>query len=150
MIEAVGSIGRTALAESPSRPVSEEQVVELQRPTSLEAADFAQAAAQPWHETVAVPPTEGNGLLTRLAEQVDGLSDYLQTLIPTQVHQKGGGIIEETSPARKENTLPKAQDQIDEAVAQIERAYMFAVETTMASRGSTESTKILNTLLKGQ
>ena len=43
-----------------------------------------------------------------------------------------------------------SRDAMAAAVSQMERAYMFAIETTMASRGSTESTKIFNTLLKGQ
>ena len=36
------------------------------------------------------------------------------------------------------------------AVAAMEHAYFFAIETSIASRGSTEMTKIFNTLLKGQ
>lgn len=37
-----------------------------------------------------------------------------------------------------------------DAVSQLQGVYTFAIETTLASRGSTESTKIFNTLLKGQ
>lgn len=37
-----------------------------------------------------------------------------------------------------------------DAVAGLEGSYTFAIEATLASRGSTETTKIMNTLLKGQ
>ncbi len=37
-----------------------------------------------------------------------------------------------------------------DAMNQLQGVYTFAIETTLASRGSTESTKIFNTLLKGQ
>lgn len=39
---------------------------------------------------------------------------------------------------------------MEQAVSGMQDAYVFAIQTTMASRGSTETTKIFNTLLKGQ
>lgn len=39
---------------------------------------------------------------------------------------------------------------MEDAVAGMQGAYVFAIETTLASRGSTELTKVFNTLLKGQ
>lgn len=114
------------------------------QPSAAAAADFAdaaRAAASP-AEVLALPPmraeTWGGPLVHRLETAM--------------AHMKmpeagtGGRTPDAAGP------LPTTFDKqtMDAAVAQMERAYMFAVETTMASRGSTETTKIFNTLLKGQ
>ncbi len=42
------------------------------------------------------------------------------------------------------------REVLSDAMAQMQRAYIFATETMLAVRGSTEATKVFNTLLKGQ
>jgi hypothetical protein len=82
-------------------------------------------------------------LSSRLADQADDLSAHLAALNPmSPSHDVPNSKAGPASTA--------AKDQMDQAVAHMERAYMLAIETTMISRGSTEATKIFNTLLKGQ
>lgn len=53
------------------------------------------------------------------------------------------------SPSAADASSPLTKSMAD-AVAGMQGAYAFAIETTLASRGSTELTKVFNTLLKGQ
>ncbi len=118
-----------------------------QIPTSQDQADFARAAAQ--SRPVEVPSSfspSSDGLGASLAHQVDQLAHHLASFTGDAGPAASGS---NAAPAGKAPaTLTPAET--GGAVAQMEQAYMFAIETTMASRGSTESTKIFNTLLKGQ
>ena len=130
---------------SPQAPI---QVADRpQMPTSQDQADFARAAAQsrPVEVPSSVSPSS-DGLGASLAHQVDQLAQHLASFTGEAGAAAAGA---NAAPAGKAvATLTPAETS--GAVAQMEQAYMFAIETTMASRGSTESTKIFNTLLKGQ
>lgn len=71
-----------------------------------------------------------------LSQKLEGLSSYLD--------QWGSQPAPQTTDAASD---PANAAQL---VAQIQATYTFAIETTLVSKGSTETTKIFNTLLKGQ
>lgn len=145
MIEAIAAIGALpqgagGVAQAAPEPMA------LRQPSRAEAADFARAVgSSPLVETTVAPSTGGDDLSARLAAQANQLSAHLQSLGPSPASADTSA-----APAAGSHPLADARTQMGDAVAQIERAYMFAIETTMASRGSTETTKIFNTLLKGQ
>ena len=118
-----------------------------QIPTSQDGEAFARAAAQTQPVDVQSSlPSSSDGIGGTLVHQVEQMARHLSSLassVPAPANAGPGGVA---------GAKPPGMDRADTsaAVAQIERAYMFAIETTMASRGSTESTKIFNTLLKGQ
>lgn len=98
------------------------------------AASFTQ-------EVRAVQPSSAQALGRDMADRLQGLSDRLRGWsTPTAANpaEKGSGA-SQSSPL-----------QAGDAVSQLQAVYTFAIETTLASRGSTETTKIFNTLLKGQ
>ena len=106
-------------------------------------------------------PPSSDSLTNRLAHQADALSRYvggLQDQLGHAIPSANGSASADAAAeprvigpdgAHKGGVTDGAADMRG-AVSQMERAYVFAIETTMASRGSTESTKIFNTLLKGQ
>ncbi|KXV50948.1 hypothetical protein ACLEIY_15020 [Acetobacter tropicalis] len=71
-----------------------------------------------------------------LSQKLEGLSSYLD--------QWG------SQPATQAADVASDPANAAELVAQIQATYTFAIETTLVSKGSTETTKIFNTLLKGQ
>jgi len=114
----------------------------LQRPSAAQADEFARASGTAeLHDVQATPPSSDGGLAGRIARQADALASQLK--MPAAAGQPA------TADVQHEGGL-SSKDTMNAAVSQMERAYMFAIETTMASRGSTETTKIFNTLLKGQ
>jgi hypothetical protein len=147
MVEAIGALGQFSAAsaiDAPPTQTLDARAAALREPTAADTAAFARAAAsQPVGEIQATPPARSDGLSSRLADQADDLSAHLASLNPMSP-----GHDVPNSKAGPASTA--AKDQMDQAVAQMERAYMLAIETTMISRGSTEATKIFNTLLKGQ
>ncbi|WP_131115249.1 hypothetical protein [Lichenihabitans psoromatis] len=153
MIEAIAAVQQLAAAKDPvpagvqSVDVSSQAV---QRPNATEAADFAEAAGRTAHEVPAAAPSSTDSLATRLAHQADAMASRLK--IPEGFGQAAKTTQPEAPVAANDSMHTPGFDKenMTAAVSQMERAYMFAIETTMASRGSTESTKIFNTLLKGQ
>ncbi|KXV69386.1 hypothetical protein AD951_06880 [Acetobacter malorum] len=71
-----------------------------------------------------------------LSQKLEGLSSYLD--------QWG------SQPATQATDVASDPANAAQLVAQIQATYTFAIETTLVSKGSTETTKIFNTLLKGQ
>lgn len=110
-------------------------------PPVASAAATAETAA-PAHaasftqEVRAVQPSSAQALGRDMADRLQGLSDRL----------RGWSTPAASNPADKAGSPLQAGD----AVSQLQAVYTFAIETTLASRGSTETTKIFNTLLKGQ
>jgi hypothetical protein len=118
----------------------------LHQPSAAQATDFARAASVPLvSEMQAAPPPSADGLSHQIGRQMDALIAHLKG--PESAKGSDAAATLEGG-TKKEVGLDK--DRMAAAVSQMERAYMFAIETTMASRGSTESIKIFNTLLKGQ
>ena len=117
-------------------------------PTAHEASAFADAVAQaePAGQVNASLPSSSatHGLAAELADKADAFAKHI-------------GSVGHGPDAAKAATEPPPAAGIagmkavlDQSLDSMHGAYMFAVETTMASRGSTETTKIFNTLLKGQ
>lgn len=134
----------TSVGAPPGHPQVELMAQPAPQPSAAEAADFANAAragAAP-AEVMALPPARAEAWGGSLVHRLEAAMAHMK------MPEAGtGGLTPETAgPAP--TTLNR--DAASAAVAQMERAYMFAIETTMASRGSTETTKIFNTLLKGQ
>ena len=149
MIEAITGPQQIAVAQDPSAPATQDVALPdgpLQQPSGIQAAEFGRAtAAAPVREVNAVPAPSTPGWTGGVAHQMDLLASHLKVL------DAGHEPPESTSFAKRPHTSEtNGKEAMAEAVSQMERAYMFAIETTMASRGSTETTKILNTLLKGQ
>lgn len=117
----------------------------LQRPSDQQAADFAGAieGARPSEVEAGLPPSR-DGLSDRISRQAEAMVSRLR--LPDGSKEPSGSTMGAPTP----HTASLDPAMMNDAVARMERAYMFAIETTMASRGSTESTKIFNTLLKGQ
>ncbi len=151
MVESLAIEGVTAqLAQAPANDPGSAgsaqihlPVEPMQQPSAAQAADFSHAAAMAVpNDMRAALPSASNGLVDRIAHEAETLAARLK-------------VPDETTRSAEAATGEAPQAGLDKgtmasAVSQMERAYMFAIETTMASRGSTESTKIFNTLLKGQ
>ena len=149
MIEAITGPQQIAVAQDPSAPATQDVALPdgpLQQPSGIQAAEFGRAtAAAPVHEVNAAAAPSTPGWTGGVAHQMDMLASHLKVL--DAAHEPS----DSTSLAKRPHTSEtNRKEAMAEAVAQMERAYMFAIETTMASRGSTETTKIFNTLLKGQ
>ena len=130
------------LASRPAAPASAQDAAAFSR--AVQASEPSAGATASIEAQAALPPS-ADSLSSRLAKQADALSRQLSSM------QAGLNPTPQATPAAG-GPAPTAFDkaETDGAVAQMEHAYMFAIETTLASRGSTESTKIFNTLLKGQ
>lgn len=175
-IQAAGAAGPQSPAGSPAPAgpaglgaMPPEMVPE--QPSAAEAAAFAQAAGLPGPqagvaESWAARPAVGGSLGHRLAQQAESLAAHLRAPGAGLGDMGGMGNLGAggegampgfgapgTMPAGPHDlsqTLAANKAEISQSLDRMERAYMFAIETTMASRGSTEATKIFNTLLKGQ
>ncbi len=122
-----------------------------QTPTAQDGAEFARAAAQ--SAPVQGTPIQGApvDMPAAMPQPADGIGGTLMRQVE-QMTRHMSGLQDGMAPRPPATPGAAGSDHadMDRAVAQIEHAYTFAIETTMASRGSTESTKIFNTLLKGQ
>jgi|ERR1700730_6283911 hypothetical protein len=118
----------------------------LQRPSNAQAAEFSRATQDAAvREVNAAPVASPSEWGAGVAHQVDNLASHLKGF------NAGHKSLDfAAAPERPHTTAEDSKEELTGAVSQMERAYMFAIEATMASRGSTEATKILNTLLKGQ
>ena len=128
-----------------------------QIPTSQDGADFARAAAAQGAplDIQSSMPAMSSGIGASLAHQMGQIAQHLSSLAgnapaPSNAAPAANGDRMDAAGPPGAKLASLNQTDTSAAVAQIEHAYMFAIETTMASRGSTESTKIFNTLLKGQ
>jgi hypothetical protein len=149
VVEAITGLQQIAVAQDPGSPASQDVSLldgPLQQPSGIQAAEFDRATAvAPVREVNAAPAPSAPGLSGGVAHQMDMLASHLKVL------DAAHGPSESTSFAKRPHTSEtNGKEAMAEAVSRMERAYMFAIETTMASRGSTETTKIFNTLLKGQ
>jgi len=122
-----------------------------QVPGAQDGAEFARAA-QGASLDQGSPLDQGASVdMAALPPASDGIGGALMRQVEQMTLHMGG--LNASMPAHPPGG-PAAtglnQADMQGAVSQIEHAYSFAIETTMASRGSTESTKIFNTLLKGQ
>ncbi len=163
-VPAVASPGLQSTGGMPDIQVADR----MPAPAAHDSAEFARAAAQatsgqgaPLDVPASLPPSS-TGVGANLMQQLEQLTRHLGSL--QGAPPAGGGAQAEPGGAASNAAAPPLSDpqatgphavgfdraSMDGAVAQIEHAYTFAIETTMASRGSTESTKIFNTLLKGQ
>lgn len=116
----------------------------MQTPTAQQASDFAHAIATSAPDQLSAPlPAEATRLSTSISDNVNAFVRHVQSV--GQLPQVG-----EHAPGSSSSGLSEVRQTVDESMSTMRSAYAFAIETTMASRGSTETTKIFNTLLKGQ
>lgn len=136
MSDAIGAVsGLTgAQAGGAAAPDMQETSAPPQMSDQL-GAEFHQAMRQ---EISFVPDQTGGATAMgqALSQKLEGISSYL--------NQWG------TQPATQTEQAPSDPANAAQLVAQIQATYTFAIETTLVSKGSTETTKIFNTLLKGQ
>jgi hypothetical protein len=146
-MEAVGRLQPVSAAQDfRSLPTQKVELsnAPLPQPSHSQALDFERAvAARPVHEVRAAPVPASFGWTGGVANQLDSLASHLRVLSADQKPL-------ESSPDFSPSSELKSKDVATDAVTQMERVYMLAIEATMASRASTEATKIFNTLLKGQ
>ena len=144
----VPSIQVADLASQPPAQVSAQDAAAFSRAVQMQ--DQVPGVASPMEVQAALPPS-ADSLSSRMSKQADALSHRFTSLqaqlnpAPDNKPPAGQGT-DAGSPA----PMDAHKAEIDSAMTQMHSAYMFAIETTMASHGSTESTKIFNTLLKGQ
>ena len=106
---------------------------------------FDRVAQQPTAEVQAAAIPSDLGLADRFSS---GLQDASVQLSKWQKsHSASVGVSSASSLVDPAHPITNA---MAEAVGNLQGAYQFAIETTLASRGSTELTKVFNTLLKGQ
>ena len=153
MIDAVGSLAPSQALLPETLATAQAASAPWQQPSAVEVAMFERAAALP--EVEAVPHQIGDALSTRLVHQIDSLSAHLQA--PPLPLQNQGLENPAQAPADPKTFGNPSQavratdwEKTQQAVAEMDRVYMFAIETMLASRGSTETTKIFNVLLRGQ
>ena len=113
---------------------------------SVSAADAASFAREASHvqQVQAPQPTAAQSLGEDLAHRLESFSSSLGGVQPPAAGhaQPGEGA--------SHGAQPGMAEVIGDAMSQLQGVYAFAIQTTLASRGSTESTKVFNTLLKGQ
>ena len=110
-----------------------------------DAAAFEQAAGTPIHEVQAASVQDRSTLGGQFSS---GLQDLSVQLAGWQkAHAAAAAPAVSSAADGAPSSLTKS---MADAVAGMQGAYAFAIETTLASRGSTELTKVFNTLLKGQ
>lgn len=131
--------------------------------TPAAALDFARAtqehitslpSAQPaaTDQAAAIPSTRLADFGHALLDNIDKIARFDQSLpgsaaAPSDAPAVNAGF----APVAGIPPQPNAAHQdMQQAIAQLDHAYLFAVQTTLASHGSTETTKIFNTLMKGQ
>jgi hypothetical protein len=149
MIEAVGLFQAINEPNSPSAGDSSQSPdlsdVSLERPTESQAADFARATANlPIREVNAAPVPPAQETTNVVVHTFESLTSHPQTFKVDSDHFEG--LPPQNKPTREEPD----SNWLEHAIAQMDGAFAFATATTMAGRGATEATKILNTLLKGQ
>ena len=144
----VPSIQVADLASQPPGQVSAQDAAAFSR--AIQAQGQVPGVAAPTEVQAALPPS-ADGLSSRLSREADALSHHL-TDMQAQLNPApdSASATSQGTDAGSPAPMDAHKAEIDGAMAQMHHAYMFAIETTMASHGSTESTKIFNTLLKGQ
>ncbi|MGI4979448.1 MAG: hypothetical protein ACRYHB_03510 [Janthinobacterium lividum] len=115
--------------------------------TPTDADSFTRAAAK-IPEVQVQPPSAAQALGQDLTHRLEQLSTRLQTSF--QPPAENAPVRDGVSASSEGGGAPKPTDVVGSAVSQMQAVYAFAIETTLVSRGSTETTKIFNTLLKGQ
>ena len=110
-----------------------------------DAAAFEHAAGVAVPEVQAASVQDGSTLAGHLSSSLQDLSVQLAGWQKAHATVAAPGA--SPSAADAPSSLTKS---MADAVAGMQGAYTFAIETTLASRGSTELTKVFNTLLKGQ
>ena len=142
-VAAVTGLGG-APAPSPGVEVADISASAAPAPPASDAAQFAQEASHV-QEVQASRASAAQSIGQDLTHRLQGLSEHLQGWqkpAPMEhAHAAAGGHAGSGGAAGTASS---------DAVSQLQGVYAFAIETTLASRGSTESTKIFNTLLKGQ
>lgn len=108
----------------------------------------------PSQEIDAASPETGHGLSSRVSQQANALFDHLKSLDPhaeavsrEPLSDGSGGA---ASGVHGKGMTESKKVTINDSISQMEHAYLFAIEATLASHGSTEASKIFNTLLRGQ
>ena len=133
-----------AAAPSPGVEVADISASAAPAPSASDAAQFAQEVSHV-QEVQAPRASAAQSIGQDLTHRLQGLSEHLQGWqkpAPMEhAHAAAGGHAGSSGAAGTGS---------GDAVSQLQGVYAFAIETTLASRGSTESTKIFNTLLKGQ
>lgn len=117
-------------------------------PASNEAAEFSQALHVQREPDVSAAVVVAPGLGSHISAGLQEISSKLalwHTPASTDTEMSTG--LYQAPDSAIPHTLTSA---MTEAVAGLQGAYVFAIQATLVSRGSTEGTKILNTLLKGQ
>ncbi|WP_407158259.1 hypothetical protein [Bradyrhizobium sp. STM 3557] len=145
MIEVVGALA--AVQDTHPSPATNAGASEtaLERPTQHQVDEFARAIeVSAVHEVSAGPVPSTGGMAAGAAHQLESFASHLK-VFEVQNHHAGSAASSDQPPLDVPNSSVAS-----DAIAQMDRAYTFAIEATMASRGPTEVTKILNTLLKGQ
>ena len=136
-----GHLAATATTDKPHQ-VEVAKMSALEQPDASHTAAFSQALSQPPVEVQAPAPSEASIIRSDISRRVEALSAHLTTW------QNGTSAANPTS--ANQLGLGDASTTVGSLTSQMKGAYTFAIETTLLSHGSTESTKIFNTLLKGQ
>ena len=152
-IDAVGSLAPSQALLPEALSAAQAASASWQQPPAVEVAKFERAAALP--EVEAVPHQAGDALSARLAHQIDSLSAHLQAPPPLLQNQALENPAQDRADPKTAGNPSQAghstdREKTQQAVVEMDRVYMFAIETMLASRGSTETTKIFNVLLRGQ
>lgn len=145
-IVAVAGIGSAAEPAGNLQP-SDVSVAGAAAPSAsaADAASFARAASQV-PEVQASQPSAAQLLGQDLAHRLDGFSATLQGW----QRPNAAGHAQPAASAAEGASHAGPAGVMGDMVNQLQGVYAFAIQTTLASRGSTESTKVFNTLLKGQ
>jgi hypothetical protein len=115
------------------------------QPAASEVLDFARSVAAAAvqgatvREVEAIHPSAEGHWTDWIARQTKDLATSLK--FPDSPTDATG-----VTPQADAHDIP---DSVKESISEMHRAYTFAIKASLASRGSTEVTKIFNTLLKG-
>ncbi|MGI4793817.1 MAG: hypothetical protein ACRYG8_06980 [Janthinobacterium lividum] len=110
-------------------------------------ASFARAIQFDRLPDVIATPVSVHGMASHVTDALQSVSSKLanwQAPATTETGETG------RSDSFTRATAGNLTTAMAEAVSGLQGAYVFAIQATLVSRGSTEGTKILNTLLKGQ
>jgi hypothetical protein len=152
IVEAIGShVLSTGTTAAPAQNLFETALDHSAMPASVQRASI---------EMRIEPPSISDGMGGKIMDHLEtfyGRAQVWQALgatSPSSASPDITGSIDKPASAAQPATPGRSGDpavfDVSHASAMLEQAFSFAIETTLISKASTESTRIFNTFLKGQ
>ncbi len=142
MVEAVAGVQHVGAAQDlRSLPTQQVELSDapLQQPSHAQASDFVRATETLPIREVNAAPVQPRGW----TDGIESLASHLQDL-------DAGPKPVDSSSEHSQSPEGGPKDVMADLLAQMDRTYMASIEAAMIGHGTSEVSKVFNTLLKGQ